>query len=202
MSRLTECASNLIGLENIHVNARVDQVLENQEGTITLKTSGRVERVGTFDKVVITIPPAALQKVRVRPTWPFMKEQALRSIHYEPLYKIGLHFRTRFWENLPKPCLGGQSATDLQFRWIVYPSNDLGSPGSGVLLLYCWMNDAYRMASTPQFERFQLVLHDPQRFYASVLESGVRDGRRHVSSRTVQPLLRYLPAARGQYILC
>jgi monoamine oxidase len=168
MSRLTESASNLIGLENIHLNARVDQILENRDGTVTLTTGGPVEHVGTFDKVVLAIPPAALQSIRQRPTWSFMKEQALRSTHYEPLYKIGLHFRTRFWENLPDPCLGGQSVTDLRFRWIVYPSNDLGSPGSGVLLLYCWMNDAYRMASIPKDQRISLVLHDLQRFYADM----------------------------------
>lgn len=165
MSRLTENASNLIGLENIHVNARVDQILECPDGKIMLKTGGPVEHIGTFDKVVLAIPPAALQLILERPTWSFMKEQALRSTHFEPLYKIGLHFRTQFWENLPHPCLGGQSVTDLRFRWIVYPSNDLGSPDSGVLLLYCWMNDAYRMASISRDQRIRLVLHDLQRFY-------------------------------------
>ncbi|KAF4155092.1 hypothetical protein CNMCM6936_007596 [Aspergillus lentulus] len=94
-----------------------------------------------------------------------MKEQALRATHYEPLYKICLHFRTRFWEKLPTPCLGGQSVADLRFRWIVYPSNDIGSAGSSGLLLYCWMNDAYRMASLPRDQRVSLVLHDLQRFY-------------------------------------
>lgn len=169
MSRLTENASNLIGFGNIHINAQVDQILENPDGKITLKTTGPVEHVGTFDKVVLAIPPpAALQSIRVRPTWSFMKEQALRSTHYEPLYKIGLHFRTRFWDNLPDPCFGGQSVTDLRFRWIVYPSNDLGSPDSGVLLLYCWMNDAYRMASIPRNQHIRLALHDLQRFYADM----------------------------------
>ena len=166
MSRLTDTASTLISLENIHINARVDEILENPDSTITLKTSGAVAQTAIFDKVILAIPPAALQSIRQRPTWSFMKEQALRSTHYEPLYKIGLHFKTRFWEKLPDPCLGGQSVTDLRFRWIVYPSNDLGSPGSGVLLLYCWMNDAYRMASIPRQQRICLVLHDLQRFYA------------------------------------
>lgn len=166
MSRLTQNASNLVGLKNIHLNARVDQIIETPDGKVMLKTIGPVYHTGTFDKVVLAIPPAALQNIRERPTWSFMKEQAIRSTHYEPLYKIGLHFRTRFWEKLPHPCFGGQSVTDLRFRWIVYPSNDLGSPDSGVLLLYCWMNDAYRMSSIPKDRRIQLVLHDLQRFYA------------------------------------
>ncbi|KAF7179907.1 hypothetical protein CNMCM7691_008959 [Aspergillus felis] len=163
MSRLTESAANLIGREHIHLNARVDSIKENPDTTITLSAGAHS---ATFDKVVVAIPPAALHSILERPTWSFMKEQALRAVHYEPLYKIGLQFRTRFWEKLPTPCLGGQSVTDLRFRWIVYPSNDIGSAGSGVLLLYCWMTDAYRMASLPRDQRVSLVLHDLQRFYA------------------------------------
>ncbi|KAF4178286.1 hypothetical protein CNMCM8694_009218 [Aspergillus lentulus] len=162
MSRLTESAANLIGREHIHLNAWVDSIKENPGGTIALSTSAHS---ATFDKVVLAIPPAALHSIIERPTWSFMKEQALRATHYEPLYKICLHFRTRFWEKLPTPCLGGQSVADLRFRWIVYPSNDIGSAGSSGLLLYCWMNDAYRMASLPRDQRVSLVLHDLQRFY-------------------------------------
>ncbi|RMD39820.1 hypothetical protein DV735_g5306, partial [Chaetothyriales sp. CBS 134920] len=162
MSRLTESAANLIGRQHIHVDARVDAIKENPEGTITLSAGAHS---ATFDKVILAIPPAALYSIRDRPTWSFIKEQSLRATHYEPLYKIGLHFRTRFWERLSTPCLGGQSVTDLRFRWIVYPSNDIRGAGSGVLLLYCWMNDAYRMASLPREQRVSLVLHDLQRFY-------------------------------------
>ncbi|GFF26123.1 putative flavin-containing amine oxidase [Aspergillus lentulus] len=149
MSRLTESAANLIGREHIHLNARVDSIKENLVGTITLSTSAHS---ATFDKHHRT-PHLVLHK----------RAGAARDA---PLYKIGLHFRTRFWEKLPTPCLGGQSVTDLRFRWIVYPSNDIGSSRSGVLLLYCWMNDAYRMASLPRDQRVSLVLHDLQRFYA------------------------------------
>ncbi|KAL4919796.1 putative flavin-containing amine oxidase [Aspergillus aurantiobrunneus] len=162
MSRLTESASRLIG-DHIYLNSRVDSIRENPNGTVTLSTS---TQIATFNKVILAIPPAALQSICERPTWSFMKEQALRGAHNEPLYKIGLHFRTRFWEHLPNPCHGGQSVTDLRFRWIVYPSNDLGGQGSGVLLLYCWMTDAYRMSALPRSQRVSLALHDLQRFYA------------------------------------
>ncbi|KAE8167779.1 major facilitator superfamily domain-containing protein [Aspergillus tamarii] len=166
MSRLTQGAAKLVGLQNIHTNSPVDRLVENSDGRITLHAHGPIPFTGTFDKVVLAIPPAALQGIRERPTWSFMKEQAIRSAHFEPLYKIGLHFRTRFWEQLSAPSFGGQSATDLRFRWIVYPSNDLGTSGSGVLLLYCWMNDAYRIQSVPRDQRVRLALHDLQRFFA------------------------------------
>ncbi|MCJ1282850.1 hypothetical protein MMC26_002176 [Xylographa opegraphella] len=165
MSRLTQSAANLIGRTNIHLNSPVTGILERPDCRITLTTSGPVIRSDTFDRVILAIPPGALHTMRERPTWSFMKEQALRGMHYEPLYKIGLHFRTRFWEQCTRPCFGGQSTTDLRFRWIVYPSNGLGAPGSGVLLLYSWMTDAARWQAIPHDERIRLALHDLQRFF-------------------------------------
>jgi len=116
--------------------------------------------------VVVAIPPSALHSIVDRPKWSFMKEQSIRGAHYEPLYKIGLHFRTRFWERShSNPCFGGQSTTDLRFRWIVFPSNDLGSNGSGVLLLYSWMSDASKWAGMSRSHRIKICLHDLSKFY-------------------------------------
>ena len=60
-------------------------------------------------------------------------------MHFEPLYKMGLRFKTRFWERVQTGAsLGGQSATDMPVRWVVFPSNGIGSDGPGVLLVYSW----------------------------------------------------------------
>ncbi|KAH8807993.1 putative flavin-containing amine oxidase [Xylogone sp. PMI_703] len=167
MSHLTDRLADLVGWEHIHLNARVERILESRDGRVILKTlNTHTEQRSIFDKVLLAIPPSALQNIRDRPRWSFAKEQAIRSVHCEPLYKIGLHFRSRFWEKLSRPCFGGQSVTDLRFRWIVYPSNNLGDQGSGVLLLYCWMNDAHRIASIPRQQRLQLALHDLARYFS------------------------------------
>lgn len=93
-----------------------------------------------------------------------MKQQSIGGAHYEPLYKIGLHFGTRFWERSSvNPCFGGQSTTDLRFRWIVYPSNDLGN-SSGVLLTYSWMNDAAKWSRLSRSERIKICLHDLSKY--------------------------------------
>lgn len=166
MSRLTQSATSLIGRQNINLNAPITRIIEGSDDKITLETCGTVPHSKTFDAVILAIPPAALHNIAERPTWEFMKEQSFRSTHYEPLYKMGMHFRTRFWEHLTSPSFGGQSVTDLRFRWIVYPSNDLGATGSGVLLLYSWMTDASRWQSLSSDERIKLALHDLQRFFA------------------------------------
>ena len=138
MSRLTQSAAKLVGYDNIHLNAAIQTIEPLPNDKIRLSTSGSM--TGDFDSVVLAIPPAAVSMIQQRPRWTFLKEQSLRGIHYEPLYKIGIHFKTRFWERVPNnPSFGGQSTTDLRFRWIVYPSNGLGRSESAVLLLYCWL---------------------------------------------------------------
>ena len=166
MSRLTESAAYLLGRENIHLDSPVTGILEYPDGRVTLHTFGPVSRSKIFDKVIVAIPPAALHNIIERPTWDFMKEQSIRCAHCHPLYKMGIHFGTRFWEHSLRPCFDGQSATDLRFPWVVYPSNDLGNTGSGVLLLYSWMNDARRWQSMPWDQRINLALHDLERFFS------------------------------------
>ena len=175
MSRITQCAASLIGAKNIRLNSRVDHIAYLEDGSVELSTQGFHQTfTSAFDAVVVATPPSALHSIVDRPQWSFMKEQSIRGAHYEPLYKIGLHFRTRFWERLTeKPCFGGQSTTDLRFRWIVFPSNGLGSNCSGVLLLYSWMSDAAKWAGLSRSDRIKICLHDLSKYFADEPEIDV-----------------------------
>lgn len=146
MSRLPEAMAHLVGLENITYGARVTGIkrwgVRGHKATITATGYNGTLEVA-FDRVVLAIPPAALRMIADRPRWGLKKEIAIRALHFEPLYKMGLRFKTRFWEHVtPRPSLGGQSTTDLPIRWIVYPSNGVPAEGNlnptGVLLVYCW----------------------------------------------------------------
>ncbi|KAI1171031.1 hypothetical protein F4777DRAFT_594441 [Nemania sp. FL0916] len=168
MSRVAQSAASLVGSNNIRLNSRVVRIANLEDGRVEISAQGLHQTyTAPFDAVLVATPPSALHSIVDRPRWSFMKEQSIRGAHYEPLYKIGLHFRTRFWERSTiNPCFGGQSTTDLRFRWIVFPSNDLGSNGSGVLLLYSWMSDASKWAGMARSERIKICLHDLSRFYA------------------------------------
>ncbi|KAF5532972.1 amino acid oxidase [Fusarium napiforme] len=168
MSRMTQCAACVVGFENIRLNTRVDRITNLDDGRVELSAKGLHQTTTrAFDAVILAIPPAAVHSIVDRPRWSFMKEQSIRGAHYEPLYKMGMHFRSRFWERTDRnPCFGGQSTTDLRFRWIVFPSNDLGSNGSGVLLLYSWMSDAAKWSGLSQAERIKICLHDLSIYYA------------------------------------
>jgi monoamine oxidase len=173
MSRLPLAMAHLIGHENISLCARVTGMRNEEDGRVTISVNGATEN--TFDKVIMAIPPPALKMIVDRPSWSGHKELAIRSMHFESLYKMGLRFRTRFWERVGSiPCSGGQSTTDLPIRWIVYPSNGIGDDGPGVLLVYSWMTDADAWLPLTPDERQDLALANLAEIYNGQIDS--KDG--------------------------
>jgi monoamine oxidase len=97
MSWLPSAVTYFPGYKNITYGARVTGIQNTNGGKVTLTAvgfNGRIE--ATFDKVILAIPPAALKMIADLPRWGIPKEMAIRSIHFEALYKIGLRFKTRF----------------------------------------------------------------------------------------------------------
>jgi monoamine oxidase len=168
MDRLPNACAQLIGEDAISMNTPVRQIENLADGRVAVHY-GDMGEFAIFDRVIMAIPPAALRMIDT-PQWSPTKMQAIRAMHYEPLYKIGLRFKTRFWEQLPQPAMGGQSATDLPMRWCVYPSYGLGDSGAGVLLLYSWMSDAYNWLPQSQEERVRLALRDLQTLYQDTVD--------------------------------
>ncbi|KAH9177713.1 flavin-containing amine oxidoreductase-domain containing protein [Lactarius sanguifluus] len=167
MSRLPSAMSYLLGYQNITYGARVTGIRNENDDKVTITAigyNGRIE--AKFDRVILAIPPAALKMIADRPRWSIPKELAIRSMHFEALYKMGLRFKTRFWERVGhKSMRGGQSTTDLPIRWIVYPSNGIGGDGPGVLLVYAWMTDATTWLPLTPTERRSLALYCLARMY-------------------------------------
>jgi hypothetical protein len=96
-------------------------------------------------------------------------------MHFESLFKMGLRFKTRFWERVGSvSCRGGQSTTDLPIRWIVYPSNGIGDDGPGVLLVYSWMTDADAWSPLTTEERRDLALANLAEVYNGQIDT--KDG--------------------------
>ena len=170
MCRLPEAIAKVIGEDNIVLEARVNSVenLPNDQVEIGYNRSGDSKKE-QFDAVILAIPPSAARMIPKKPQWPVALEHGLRSIHFQPLYKIGLRFKSRFWERKDlRPSLGGQSVTDLSGRWVVYPSYGLSDPGKGVLLLYSWMTDSNHWLPVSKEEKIRMALENLQTLYPEV----------------------------------
>ena len=77
----------------------------------------------TFSHVINTASLGALQGMDLTDLdLGFDFTSAVRMINYDDAMKVGIKFKTRWWQNLSQPIFGGQSTTDLPIRTVVYPS--------------------------------------------------------------------------------
>jgi monoamine oxidase len=164
MERLPNACATLVGQENIRMGARVTEISSGSRGRVTIKHT-KSPRPEAFHRVLVTVPPAALRTIETPVSWSVRKRHAIRALHFEPLFKIGLRFADRFWEKVDRPSFGGQSLTDLPSRWVVYPSYGLRDEGPGVLLLYSWMTDALAWLPLSDEQRKELALRDLATLY-------------------------------------
>ncbi|KAF0811970.1 Flavin-dependent L-tryptophan oxidase RebO [Andreprevotia sp. IGB-42] len=167
MDRLPNACADVIGRDHITMDAPVRKIENLPDGRVAVHY--RERDVQVFDRVILALPPAAVRMIDT-PQWSPTKTQGIRAMHFEPLYKIGMRFKSRFWEKVPRPANGGQSISDLPSRWCVYPSYGIGDDDAGVLLLYSWMTDAYDWLPQQEDERIRLGLRDLQTLYEGVVD--------------------------------
>jgi monoamine oxidase len=113
----------------------------------------------TGDLAIVTIPFSVLQFVEIEPhdSFSYNKWKAIQELHYVGSTKTGIQFKSRFWER--EGMYGGKTVTDLPITYTQYPSHNLGTTGSGVILAsYTWEDDAIPWDSLGDEERLEYVL--------------------------------------------
>ncbi|KAA1473461.1 FAD/NAD(P)-binding domain-containing protein [Dentipellis sp. KUC8613] len=155
MGRLPEAMAALVGWSNITMSARATGV-ENGPDKAVVTVEGYNGAIrGTFDKVLLTIPPIALEKLVERPHWAPDKETALRAMNLEPAYRMGLHFKTRWWDSQRTDSMV-EAISDLPVHLVQIPPTDAdqSSPTSpGMLVISAYGADARLWLSLSVVER-------------------------------------------------
>lgn len=135
------------------MNKRVTKIAASKSRDIDVFVAGESE-ARTYHHVINTLPPAVLRSLDTAEcNFSYEKRTALRVLHVDSCLKIGLQFKSRWWQDEKvmrgKPMKGGQSSTDLPIRTIVYPSYGIDEPDApGVLIAsYPWGQDAARLSA-------------------------------------------------------
>lgn len=71
----------------------------------------------------------------------YVKDSAIRMVHYDQSVKIGLKFKTRWWQDGPSPIVGGSSRTDLPIRVCVYPSYGVNVKDAAAVLIASYVSN-------------------------------------------------------------
>ncbi len=144
----------------IEFNAKVTKINQDETGvTVEYVDSNSPDgavRTARADWCVCNIPLSVLTQIDINVSKPL--KQAMASVPYDTSYKVGLEFKRRFWEE-DEWIYGGITYTDLPITQIAYPSQNMFSDGSGVLLgAYGFGATSYKFnALTPQ-ERINVAL--------------------------------------------
>src|SRR5436189_4407840 len=96
-----------IGADNIHLQKRVNKI-EVKSGSVQVEVEGS-SQPREYRHVILTVPLSYLQTVNLKDAGlSYNQKVAIRNCHYEPSVKVGMKFRSRWWEELPLPIKGGQ----------------------------------------------------------------------------------------------
>jgi monoamine oxidase len=87
-----------------------------------------------YDYAVVAVP---FTKVRTwsLPKYSSLLSRAITTMNYQQSCKVALHYKTRFWEKLSPPIIGGCGAVDIYgIGSVCYPAYKINSTGPGVIL--------------------------------------------------------------------
>ncbi|KAK5128686.1 hypothetical protein LTR85_000019 [Meristemomyces frigidus] len=87
-----------------------------------------------FDYAVVAVPFTRVRLWRL-PDYTSLLSRAINTLNYDPACKVALHYKTRFWEHLEYPIIGGCGDTNIPgIGSICYPSYKINSTLPGVIL--------------------------------------------------------------------
>lgn len=129
----------------------------------------------TFDKLIVTAPSQQCKDI----DWQGFDERdkmipqldAFRTLSTEPIFKVSLQFKERFWENKEImgdfAVIGGAAKTDLPSRQVVFPSYgyEAGPKAPGTVLIYNFMTDAVGFGGMSKELIVQQALDDMTTMY-------------------------------------
>ncbi|KAK4183994.1 L-amino-acid oxidase [Podospora australis] len=90
----------------------------------------------SFDYALVSAPFSVVRSWRLPSSLPTTISNAIRKLEYSGACKVALEYKTRFWEKLPNPIIGGCStSTDIPgISNICYPSYNINGTGPATIL--------------------------------------------------------------------
>lgn len=158
--------------EDIMFQRRMTRLVQHSAGVtiegVDEKSSDRYSISG--DIAIVSIPFTVLKLVEVEPRHSFshQKWKVIRELNYLSATKIGLEFKSRFWERSGQ--YGGRTITDLPIRFAYYPSHGIGKPGPAILLAsYTMGNDVMPWDGQSNEERIRYALMNLKAIHGDVV---------------------------------
>ena len=160
--------------DSILFNQKLMKIIQNSNFVTIQVLDTKTSNLLTMnaDIVIIAIPFSLLRFVEIEPfhSVSYYKRKAIREVNYLSATKIGIEFKSRFWEKSGQ--FGGKSTTDLPIRLSLYPSTGIGMPGPAVAnVSYTWADEALTLSSLTEEERIQYALQNLSNIWGNLVYS-------------------------------
>ncbi|WP_423798399.1 flavin monoamine oxidase family protein [Neobacillus sp. SAB-20_R2A] len=160
--------------EEIRFNQRITKIVQHHQGVTIHSTDPRTFKnsTTTSDLAIITIPFTVMRFVTIEPyhSFSYYKHRAIREINYMAATKIGIQFKSRFWERYGQ--YGGKLITDLPIRFTYFPSQGIGTSEPAVVVAsYTWADEAMTWNGLSDGERIQYALKNLAQIFGSQVYS-------------------------------
>ena len=112
----------------------------------------------SYDYAIVAAPFSKVRGWRL-PAYSSLLSRAITTMNYQQSCKVALHYKTRFWEKLSPPIIGGCGSVDIYgIGSVCYPAYKINSTGPGVLLAsYTSGTSARTMAALSDKDHVGLV---------------------------------------------
>lgn len=150
--------------DKIHYGSPVVRIEQDSNGVRAIAVQSETHHTFEADRLICTVPFPALRRVEVQPPFSERKRKAIAELTYDPVTRVILQCRSRFWE---KDGCNGFGSSDLP-QEIFHPTFD--QPGTrGLLVSYMLTGVGRRAAAMDADRRTEFASQEMEKVHPGLL---------------------------------
>jgi len=151
--------------DKIHYGTPVVRIEQDSNKVRAIAVQSGTHHPFEADRVICTVPFPALRRVEVQPPFSERKRKAIAELRYDPVTRITLQCRSRFWE---KDGYNGFGISDLP-QEVFHPTFD--QPGTrGLLVSYMLVGVGQRVGAMDPDRRTEFASHEMEKVHPGLLD--------------------------------
>lgn len=152
--------------DKIRYGAPVVQIEQETHKVRAIAVQSGTHHSFEADHLICTVPFPSLRRVKVHPPFSELKRRAIAELQYDPITRVILQCRSRFWE---KDGYNGFGISDLpQEVW--HPTFD--QPGTrGLLVSYMFGGVGQRVGAMSEARRLEFASHEMEKVHPGLLDN-------------------------------
>ncbi len=152
--------------DKIRYGAPVVQIEQDTHKVRAIAVQSGTHHSFEADHLICTVPFPALRRVKVHPPFSELKRRAIAELQYDPITRVILQCRTRYWE---KDGYNGFGISDLP-QEIWHPTHDQPGP-RGLLVSYMFLSVGQRVGAMSEDKRLEFVSREMEKVHPGLLEN-------------------------------